>query len=146
MLSNIQTVKDVKTAVLTADHINKHFGFEDYWLHIYSAQDREPAYTMTILQIGLHRNLTGKVVLAGFGNLRKVLKDAWLFVNSSSSEEVPLALGEAALAGIPIVSTEVEETSFVLTDLDNKSRKFGEAVPPNDSMTYWPSLVLRSMC
>lgn len=41
MLSNIQTIKDVKAAVLAADHIINDFGFEDYRLHIYGAQDRE---------------------------------------------------------------------------------------------------------
>lgn len=44
MLSNIQTIKDVKAAVLAADHIINDFGFEDYRLHIYGAQDRERKY------------------------------------------------------------------------------------------------------
>jgi hypothetical protein len=134
MLSNIQTIKDVKAAVLAADHIINDFGFENYRLHIYGAQDREPAYTMATLQIIADRNLTGKVVLAGFGNPKKVLKDAWLFVNSSLSEGLPLAIGEAALTGVPIVATEVGGTSLVLTDPDDKSCKYGEVVPPNDPL------------
>ncbi|KAE9969605.1 hypothetical protein EG328_006786 [Venturia inaequalis] len=134
MLSNIQTIKDVKAAVLAADHIINDFGFEDYRLHIYGAQDREPSYTMETLQIIADRNLTGKVVLAGFGNPKKVLKDAWLFVNSSLSEGLPLAIGEAALTGVPIVATEVGGTSLVLTDPDDSSCKYGEVVPPNDPL------------
>jgi len=134
MLSNIQTIKDVKAAVLAADHIINDFGFEDYRLHIYGAQDREPAYTMATLQIIADRNLTGKVVLAGFGNPKKVLKDAWLFVNSSLLEGLPLAIGEAALTGVPIVATEVGGTSLVLIDPDDKSCKYGEVVPPNDPL------------
>ncbi|QDS72759.1 hypothetical protein FKW77_004222 [Venturia effusa] len=134
MLSNIQTIKDVKAAVLAADHIINDFGFEDYRLHIYGAQDREPSYTMETLQIIADRNLTGKVVLAGFGNPQKVLKDAWLFVNSSLSEGLPLAIGEAALTGVPIVATEVGGTSLVLTDPNDSSRKYGEVVPPNDPL------------
>jgi glycosyltransferase involved in cell wall biosynthesis len=134
MLSNIQTIKDVKAAVLAADHIINDFGFKDYRLHIYGAQDREPAYTMATLQIIADRNLTGKVVLAGFGDPKKVLKDAWLFVNSSLSEGLPLSIGEAALTGVPIVATEVGGTSLVLTDPDDKTCKYGEVVPPNDPM------------
>jgi hypothetical protein len=134
MLSNVQTIKDVKGAVLAADIIINDFGFSDYRLHIYGAQDREPAYTMATLQIIADRNLTGKVILAGFGDPKKVLKDAWLFVNSSLSEGLPLSIGEAALTGVPIVATEVGGTSLVLTDPDDKSCKYGEVVPPNDPM------------
>lgn len=89
---------------------------------------------METLQIIADRNLTGKVVLAGFGNPKKVLKDAWLFVNSSLSEGLPLAIGEAALTGVPIVATEVGGTSLVLTDPDDSSCKYGEVVPPNDPL------------
>jgi hypothetical protein len=134
MLSNIQTIKDVKAAVLAADHIINDFGFQDYRLMIYGAQDREPAYTMATLQIIADRNLTGKVVLAGFGDPKVILKNAWLFVNSSLSEGLPLAIGEAALSGVPIVATEVGGTSLVLTDPDDRSCKYGEVVPPNDPM------------
>jgi hypothetical protein len=134
MLSNIQTIKDVKAAVLAADVIVNEFGFRDYCLNIYGALDRQPAYTMETLQIIADRNLTGKVVLAGFGSPKEVLKDAWLFMNSSLSEGLPLAIGEAALTGVPIVATEVGGTALVLTDPDNKSRRYGEVVPPNDPM------------
>lgn len=134
MLSNIQTIKDVKAAVLAADIIVNEFGFQEYRLHIYGAQDRQPAYTMETLQLIADRNLAGKVVLAGFGSPQKVLKDAWLFMNSSLSEGLPLAIGEAALTGVPIVATEVGGTALVLTDPDDKSRKYGEVVPPNDPM------------
>lgn len=89
---------------------------------------------METFQIIADRNLTGKVVLAGFGNPKKVLKDAWLFVNSSLSEGLPLAIGEAALTGVPIVATEVGGTSLVLTDPDDSSCKYGEVVPPNDPL------------
>jgi hypothetical protein len=132
MLSNIQTIKDVKAAVLAADVIVNEYGFEDYRLHIYGAQDRQPSYTMETLQLISDRNLAGKVVLAGFGNPKEVLKDAWLFMNSSLSEGLPLAIGEAALTGVPIVATEVGGTALVLTDPDDSSRKYGEVVPPND--------------
>jgi hypothetical protein len=46
-------------------------------------------------------------VLAGFGNASDVVCQGWVFVNSSLSEGLPLALGEAGLAGLPVVCTEV---------------------------------------
>lgn len=78
------------------------------------------------------RNLTNNVLLAGFGNPKEVLKDAWVFMNSSLSEGLPLAIGEAALSGIPIVATEVGATALVLTDPDNPATHYGEVVAPND--------------
>ncbi|KAF2423713.1 hypothetical protein EJ08DRAFT_595586 [Tothia fuscella] len=132
MLSNIQFIKDIKTAVLAADVIVNEFGFKDYQLLVYGAQDRQPSYFVETNNLIQERNLTSNVFLAGFGNPKEVLKDAWLFMNSSLSEGLPLAIGEAALSGIPIVATEVGATALVLTDPDDASKRYGEVVPPND--------------
>lgn len=135
MLSNVQFIKDIRTAVLAADIIVNQFGFKDYRLLIYGAQDRQPSYTLETNQLIQEKNLSGEVILAGFGKPKDVLKDAWLFMNSSLSEGLPLAIAEAALTGIPIVATEVGGTSLVLTDPDNKSCRYGEVVPPNNPMS-----------
>jgi glycosyltransferase involved in cell wall biosynthesis len=132
MLSNIQFIKDIKTAVLAADVLVNEYGFKDYQLLVYGAQDRQPAYFIETNNLIQERNLTNNVFLAGFGNPREVLKDAWIFMNSSLSEGLPLAIGEAALSGIPIVATEVGATALVLTDPDDPNTRFGEVVAPND--------------
>ncbi|KAH6983617.1 hypothetical protein BKA56DRAFT_672274 [Ilyonectria sp. MPI-CAGE-AT-0026] len=134
MLSNVQVIKGVKAAIQAADIIVNCFGFTDYQLVVYGAKDRQPAYALEMEKFIVDHNLSGKVILAGFGNPKEVLKDAWLFVNSSISEGLPLAIGEAALAGVPIVATEVGATALVLTDTENPDRRYGEVVPPNDPM------------
>lgn len=118
--------------MLAADIIINVFGFQDYRLVIYGAQDRQPAYAIETAALINAKGLAGKVTLAGFGSPKEVLKDAWLFLNSSLSEGLPLAIGEAALSGVPIVATEVGATSLVLTDPDDLKTKYGEVVPPND--------------
>ncbi|THX33102.1 hypothetical protein D6D10_07915 [Aureobasidium pullulans] len=132
MLSNVQFIKDVKNAVLAADVVVNKYGFSDYRLVVYGAQDRQPSYALETTTLINNRNLNGKVILAGFGSPKEVLKDAWLFMNSSLSEGLPLAIGEAALSGIPIVATEVGATALVLTDPDDSTKRYGEVVPPND--------------
>ncbi|KAJ4394921.1 hypothetical protein N0V91_011173 [Didymella pomorum] len=132
MLSNVQFIKDVKTAVLAADIIVNKYGFKDYQLVVYGAQDRQPSYVLETVQLINSRRLASNVTLAGFGSPKEVLKDAWLFVNSSLSEGLPLAIGEAALSGVPIVATEVGATALVLTDPDDVKKRYGEIVPPND--------------
>jgi glycosyltransferase involved in cell wall biosynthesis len=132
MLSNVQFIKDVKNAVLAADVIVNKYGFTDYRLVVYGAQDRQPSYALETTTLINSHNLNGKVILAGFGSPKEVLKDAWLFMNSSLSEGLPLAIGEAALSGIPIVATEVGATALVLTDPDDSTKRYGEVVPPND--------------
>ncbi|KAH6670982.1 glycosyl transferase [Plectosphaerella plurivora] len=134
MLSNVQMIKGVKSAIQAADIIINRFGFTDYQLVIYGAKDRQPAYALEMERLIVENKLTGKVVLAGFGNSKEVLKDAWLFMNSSISEGLPLAIGEAALAGVPIVATEVGATALVLTDPENPEQRYGEVVPPNDPL------------
>lgn len=132
MLSNVQFIKDVKNAVLAADIIVNKYGFSNYRLLVYGAQDRQPSYALETTTLINNRNLNRNVILAGFGSPKEVLKDAWLFMNSSLSEGLPLAIGEAALSGIPIVATEVGATALVLTDPDDPSKRYGEVVPPND--------------
>jgi hypothetical protein len=55
----------------------------------------------------------------------------WLFLNSSISEGLPLALGEAALTGAPIVCTDVGASLRVLTD-PNTNERYSAVVAPND--------------
>ncbi|KAK0710262.1 hypothetical protein B0T26DRAFT_787683 [Lasiosphaeria miniovina] len=134
MLSNVQFIKDIKTALIAADIIVNKFGFCEYKLLIYGAQDRQPAYAIEMSKLVTAYNLSDHVSLAGFASSQEVLRSAWLFMNSSISEGLPLAIGEAALAGVPIVATEVGSTALVLTDPDDESLRYGEVVPPNDPM------------
>ncbi|KAF7558003.1 hypothetical protein G7Z17_g335 [Cylindrodendrum hubeiense] len=134
MLSNVQVIKGVKAAIQAAEIIINRFGFTDYKLVVYGAKDRQPAYALEMEKFITDHNLSEKVILAGFGNPKVILKDAWLFMNSSISEGLPLAIGEAALAGVPIVATEVGATALVLTDPNNPEQRFGEVVPPNDPL------------
>lgn len=132
MLSNVQFIKDVKTAIIAAGVIINDFGFKNYHLVVYGAQDRQPSYAIETEEMIGNLGIGGTVKLGGFGSPKEVLKDAWLFMNSSLSEGLPLAIGEAALSGIPIVATEVGATAQVLTDVDDPSILYGEVVPPND--------------
>lgn len=132
MLSNVQFIKGIKTAILAADIIVNRYGFQDYQLVVYGAKDRQPSYALEMAKLIVENNLSEKVILAGFGKPMEVLKDAWLFMNSSISEGLPLAIGEAALAGVPIVATEVGATALVLTDPKDQDQRYGEVVPPND--------------
>ena len=65
------------------------------------------------------------------GNASLVLQDAWVFLNSSISEGLPLAMGEAALTGVPVVCTDVGASYCVVTD-KTTGDQFSEVVPPND--------------
>jgi glycosyltransferase involved in cell wall biosynthesis len=116
MLSNIQVIKGVKVAAQAAEIIINRFSFTNYQLVIYNAKDRQPAYTLEIEKFIVNNNLLDKVILAGFSNLKEVLKDTWLFINSSISKGLSLAISKAALAGIPIIATEVSAMALVLTD------------------------------
>lgn len=93
------------------------FGFKIYHLTIYGAQDREPSYAIKTAGMISDLGISKTVKLGGFGKPAVVLQEAWLFMNSSLSEGLPLAIGEAALSGFPIEATEVGATAQVLTDV-----------------------------
>jgi hypothetical protein len=56
-----------------------------------------------------------------------------VFLNSSISEGLPLALGEAALTGAPVVCTDVGASARVLTDPSTKAC-YSEIVAPNSPL------------
>lgn len=78
---------------------------------------------MIISQLGLSNNVT----LEGLGNAAKVVGRGWIFLNSSKTEGLPLALGEAGLAGLPIVCTDVGGSREIIAD---GPVSFGAMAPP----------------
>ncbi|OJJ07409.1 hypothetical protein ASPVEDRAFT_46734 [Aspergillus versicolor CBS 583.65] len=132
MLSHIRYVKDIKTAILATDLIVHKWGFKDYKLHIYGDMERAPAYASECQEVIASKGLRDNVMLKGLGNPSVVLQDAWLFMNSSISEGLPLAMGEAALTGAPVVCTDVGASFCVVTDRAT-GKRFSEVVAPNDA-------------
>ncbi|KAL4810198.1 hypothetical protein BDV18DRAFT_54428 [Aspergillus unguis] len=133
MLSHVWYAKDIKTALLAADIIINQWKFDDYHLDIYGAIDKAPTYSTECQEIIASKGLRGKVTLRGTADPMKVLESTWLFLNSSLSEGLPLALGEAALTGAPVVCTDVGASLRVLSDPDDFSR-FSAVVAPNDAL------------
>ena len=132
MLSHVWYAKDIKIALLAADIIINQWKFDDYHLDIYGAIDKAPTYSTECQEIIASKGLRDRVTLRGTADPLKVLENTWLFLNSSLSEGLPLALGEAALTGAPVVCTDVGASLRVLSDPDDFSR-FSAVVAPNDA-------------
>jgi glycosyltransferase involved in cell wall biosynthesis len=131
MLSHIQYVKDIKNAIMATDLIVNKWGFTDYRLHIYGDMERAASHSTECQELIASKGLGDHCVLKGLGNASLVLQDAWVFLNSSISEGLPLAMGEAALTGVPVVCTDVGASYCVVTDRTTGDQ-FSEVVPPND--------------
>jgi hypothetical protein len=131
MLSHVWFAKDIKTALLAADIISNEWGFKDYKLDIYGALNKAPVYSSECQEILACKGLGQSVALRGTADPAMVLANSWLFLNSSVSEGLPLALGEAALTGAPVVCTDVGASLRVLTDPDD-GKRYSEVVAPND--------------
>ncbi|RMZ78616.1 hypothetical protein DV738_g3716, partial [Chaetothyriales sp. CBS 135597] len=132
MLSHVRFVKDIKNAILAADIIINEWGFTDYHLDIYGDMEKAPAYATECQEIIAAKGLGNSVVLRGLGSPTKVLETGWLFLNSSISEGLPLAMGEAALTGVPVVCTDVGASFRVVTDPET-GKKFSACIAPNDT-------------
>ncbi|KAJ9112226.1 hypothetical protein QFC22_006310 [Naganishia vaughanmartiniae] len=132
MLSHVRFIKDTKNAILAADIIVNEWGFTDYKLEIYGDMEKAPANSVECKEILASKSLRDFVTLRGVGNASKVLEEAWVFLNSSISEGLPLAMGEAALSGVPVVCTDVGASFRVVTDPVTWKR-FSAVVGPNDA-------------
>ncbi|KAJ3211446.1 hypothetical protein HDU67_004534 [Dinochytrium kinnereticum] len=129
MLSHIVTFKDIKNAILAADVIVNKFGIKGYHLDIYGSTDKTPWYTYECNVLIHVAGLQNHVKIRGFGDSKFVLNSAWLVLNSSIAEGLPLALGEAGLCGQPIVCTEAggsREVIQVKVSRQRSSNKVGE--------------------
>ncbi|OXV07818.1 hypothetical protein Egran_04421 [Elaphomyces granulatus] len=133
MLSHVWYAKDIKIAILAADIVINRWKFDEYHLDIYGAIDKAPTYSTECQELIASKGLRGRVTLRGTADPMKVLENTWLFLNSSLSEGLPLALGEAALTGAPVVCTDVGASLRVLSDPDDFSR-FSAVVAPNDAL------------
>ncbi|RKP04048.1 hypothetical protein CXG81DRAFT_7368, partial [Caulochytrium protostelioides] len=128
MLSHIVTFKDIKNAVLAADVIVNQFGIKRYFLDIYGSTDKLPWYTYECQTLITTLGLQDNVKIRGFGDSKYVLNSAWLVLNSSISEGLPLALGEAGLSGQPIVCTEAGGSREIIQGPGN--HLYGRNVSP----------------
>lgn len=132
MLSHVRFVKDIKNAILAADIIVNEWGIKDYQLDVFGDMERAPTYAVECQEIIAAKSLGDYVCLRGLGSPSKVLETGWVFLNSSISEGLPLAMGEAALTGVPVVCTDVGASFRVVTD-PATGKKFSAVVAPNDA-------------
>ena len=134
MLSHVYELKGVMDAIRAAAVIVQKYGLVEYQLLIYGSLDKDPTYVSECRALISANNLQENVSLMGLGNAPKVLTRGWIFVNSSLSEGLPLALGEAGLCGMPVVCTDVggsrEVISKYLTNGDLLT--YGRVVPPRN--------------
>ncbi|KAJ3039974.1 hypothetical protein HK097_002687, partial [Rhizophlyctis rosea] len=133
MLSHISPVKDVLNAISAANVIINTFHLTSYQLHIYGSTDKDPSYTAECERAIANWGLAGKVIMKGLGSPSKVLPTGWVFVNSSITEGLPLALGEAGLCGLPVVCTDVGGSREVIWDAKT-GEICGAIVPPSKPM------------
>ncbi|KAJ3344245.1 hypothetical protein HDU93_000035 [Gonapodya sp. JEL0774] len=130
MLSHVSPVKDVANAIYAAAHIVNVIGWKNFQLHVYGSTEKDPAYTTLCTSLISSNNLQSNVFLKGLGSPGVVLPTGWVFVNSSITEGLPLALGEAGLCGLPVVCTDVGGSREVISDLAT-GVCYGAIVPPS---------------
>jgi glycosyltransferase involved in cell wall biosynthesis len=96
---------------------------DDVGFVIYGTGPTEEKLRQQVARLGLQ----GRVILAGFRqDLERVLPGLDLFVSSSHTEGLPVAVLEAMAAGLPVVATSVGGTPEVVDD-----GRTGLLVPPS---------------
>jgi glycosyltransferase involved in cell wall biosynthesis len=132
MLSHVNPLKDVLNAIRAASIIVHIFGIVEYQLLVYGSLTADIEYAAACRAEIFNHGLGDHVLLLGVGNSSAVLPRGWVFVNSSMSEGLPLAVGEGGLAGLPCVVTDVGGSSLLTQDPASGER-FGKVVPARSS-------------
>ncbi|EQL02524.1 glycosyl transferase [Ophiocordyceps sinensis CO18] len=127
MLSNVQFIKGIKTAILAADIIVNRYGFHDYKLLVYGAKDRQPSYALEMAKLIVKCDLSDNVILAGFGKPKEVSATALVVTDPDDQSQRygeivapndPVALARAQVSLLSMVGpwakfTEDGDTSGV---------------------------------
>jgi glycosyltransferase involved in cell wall biosynthesis len=109
MVCRLSPVKDVATMIRAARVIaNSH---PDFHLDIVGDGPSRPALQTLQRVLGLERHVTFH---GAQSDVRPYLRDATLFVQSSTSEGISMTLLEAMAAGLPVVATNVGGTAEVV--------------------------------
>jgi hypothetical protein len=127
-LSHVYDLKDIKTAIRSAAVIVNQFKITNFNLCVYGSTTKDLEYTAECRELISTEGLSSNVFLMGLADATKVLGSGWLFFNSSQSEGLPLALGEAGLCALPVICTDVGGSREVVTG----DTVFGRVVPPRN--------------
>lgn len=127
-LSHVYDLKDIKTAIRSASVVVNQFKVTNFNLCVYGSTTKDLDYTAECRELISAEGLSANVFLMGLADATKVLGSGWLFFNSSQSEGLPLALGEAGLCALPVICTDVGGSREVVTG----DVVFGRVVPPRN--------------
>lgn len=114
-LSHVYDLKDIKTAIRSASVVVNQFKITNFNLAVYGSTTKDLDYTAECRELISDEGLSSNVFLMGMADAAKVLGTGWLFFNSSQSEGLPLALGEAGLCSLPVICTDVGGSREVVT-------------------------------
>ena len=114
---------------MAADQIINVWNIKSFKLIVYGSTTKDVEYVAKCKAYIASNDLGDHVYLMGAGPAPKVLPRGWVFLNSSASEGLPLALGEAGLSGLPVVCTDVGGSYEVVTD---SGFTYGGIAPPRD--------------
>ncbi|CAN0313296.1 unnamed protein product [Pylaiella littoralis] len=124
MLSHVYALKGVMTAIQAADVIVHRYGMKRFRLMVYGSVTHDVVYCRRCQDAIERLKLTDNVWLKGKGRPAEVLAQGDMFLNSSVSEGLPLAIIEASRAGLVVVATDVGGTRDVVGE-------FGGVCMPN---------------
>ncbi|CAN0232019.1 unnamed protein product, partial [Scytosiphon promiscuus] len=127
MLSHVYALKGVLTAIMAADVIVHRYGMKRFRLMIYGSTTHDVVYCRRCQDAIERLKLTDNVWLKGKGRPAAVLAQGDMFLNSSVSEGLPLAIIEASRAGLVVVATDVGGTRDVVGE-------FGGICMPNSPL------------
>lgn len=122
-VGRIVQIKDIKTLLYAARFVVDKFPGARFILK--GPTDEEKSYYQECRILTNLLGLDGSVVFAGPGNVTDFYKDIDLLVLSSISEAQPLALMEANLCRVPVVSTDVGAVRELIYGADEYDMKIG---------------------
>lgn len=121
-LANLRPQKDHVTLIKAFKEVSKTY---PYWsLHLVG-QNFKDEYSKSIISLIKTLELGNNVFIYGSClDISAILNSCNIGVLSSKSEGLPLALIEYALAGLPVVATDVGDCNLVISN-----RKYGQLIP-----------------
>ncbi|KAL3151781.1 hypothetical protein ABBQ38_012755 [Trebouxia sp. C0009 RCD-2024] len=143
MMAHINPLKDIVTAIRAAKIIVEVYKVADYQLLVYGNKRQDERYCAKCERLISKLGMEDHVVLKGVAKPSEILRQGWMYLQSSISEGLPISILEAGMSGLCVVCTDVGGCAETMSD---GRSSFGRLLPArNHKLLAYAQLEVMAM-
>ncbi|KAL0026270.1 hypothetical protein WJX77_007445 [Trebouxia sp. C0004] len=116
MMAHINPLKDIVTAIRAAKLIVEEYKVTGYQLLVYGNKRQDEVYCAKCERLIKKLGMQDHVFIMGLAKPAEILRQGWIYLQSSISEGLPISILEAGMSGLCVVCTDVGGCAETMSD------------------------------